>query len=473
MVEIWNLVVPFLYSTSDMWRLRQTCKPLRDLIKGSIVQSTNVKIIRSRLFEMCIDPDELSDLLIKTNSVLSGSFLVQCIVGDKWADSDIDVFGHVKQKYILTKRSQIVPNPSQVDIRTPIHSLELLPWRYINKPFQNGLDSVLIKVEPKTDQPNPDEPKIEESKTDQSTINESKTDQSTINEPKIEDSKKNEPKKNQKVRLQFPKSSGGFNNEYSGIIGFAYSRKYILPTPQSKIVSENGRIYVDNGTIFNFVGTRINAKEYIKKCFDISFCKNYFDGKKMTIIHPYHVLSRIGKLVRFTNSMNFIHAIPKKVYSRICKYKSRGFHIRRHSEYNGLEELVKFRKYEYYISRDLKRNTRFRYQFPEKFDKNNFTALKLECKSLNVIKIQTLKYRYIIIRFNRPSDIPIYILFNISNEDTPNLLKYAVNGLKNVMRKFWYFESMNPSIDVTFNYLSNEMNASVCDKKILDQLIVG
>lgn len=419
---IWSNVVPFLYSTADMWRLRQTCKKLRDIVKGDIVEKTNLKIIRSRLIEMAIDPDELNKLLKETGSVLSGSFLVQCIVGDKWKDSDIDVFGQIKQKTILTERKQIIPPTCQRDIRTPIHKLELLPWEYINKPFKES-----------------------DAKTKHKTI------------------------------LNFPKASGGFNSEYGGIIGFAYSRKYVLPTPDSQIIQseKNGESYIKDGTIFNFVGTRINAKKYIRKCFDLSFCKNYYDGEKLTIMHPYHVLCRIGKLVRFTNSMNFIHKIPKKVYARISKYKTRGFHVRRHSEYNGLEELVKFRKYEYYVSRDLPRNTRFKYAFPEKFDNDNFVKLQLECKSINVIKIKTVKYKYIIIKFNRSSDIPIYILFNISGHDDKNLLKYSVNGLKNVMKKFWYFESMNPSIEVKFDYLSEEMNTNICRPEILRQIYVG
>jgi hypothetical protein len=381
---------------------------MRDLIKGKIVMKTNIAIIRSRIMEMSINPDEFDRMLIKTNAVLSGSFLVQCIVGDKWKDSDIDVFGQIKQKYILTKRNQIVPQPCQMNITTPVHKLEMIPWSYMHR----------------------------KSSTDSKPVNNSKS-----------------------KLLRFPKASGGFNNEYNGIIGFAYSRKYIIPTSNSSV-------------IFNFVGTRINAKKYIQKCFDISICKNYYDGKKLTIMHPYHVLCRIGKLVRFTNSMNFVHKIPKKVYDRIYKYKSRGFHIRRHSEYNGLEEMIKFRKYDYYISRELPRNTRFKYQFPEKFDEDNFTKLKLECKSINVIKIKTEKYRYIIIRFNRVNDISIYILYNISGDDG-NVLKYAVNGLKNIMKKFWYFESMNPSIEVNFDYYAPEMCGRVCNPESLKMMIVG
>ncbi len=417
-IKVWKMIIPFFYSTADMWRLRQTCKNMKELVKGELVQKTNIAIIRSRLFEMAIDPDELDDVLIKTNAVLSGSFLVQCIVGDKWKDSDIDVFGQIKQKYILTKRKEIIPQTCVIDIKTPIHKLELLPWRYINKPF-------------------------------------------------VSDNKK-------KILLSYPRASGGFNNEYNGIIGFAYSRKYVLPTPTSKIVvSDDGKSSIEGGTIFNFIGTRINATKYIRKCFDLSFCKNYYNGKKLTIMHPYHVLSRIGKLVRFTNSMNFIHKIPKKVYMRISKYKTRGFHVRRHSEYNGLEELVKFRKYEYLISKDLPRNTRFKYQFPEKFDNDNFVKLKLECKSINIIKIRTIKYKYIIIRFNRVGDIPIYIMFHISGEDNTNLLKYTVNGLKSIMKKFWYVESMNPAIPVEFNYLSEEMDTRVCKLSTLRAMYVG
>lgn len=424
--EAWKHIIPFLYSTSDMWRLRQTCKKMAEKIKGDIVQQTNKKIIRSRLIEVAIDPDELDTLLVKTHSVLSGSFLVQCITGDKWEESDIDVFGRVKQEYILTKRKQIIPDTCMRDIRTPIHKLEMLPWKYINKPFQQPIE---------------------------------------VAEP-------NQIKK--KIQLNFPKASGGFNNEYNGIIGFAYSRKYVLPTPQSVIGTRpDGSSYIQNGTIFNFVGTRINAKNYIRKCFDLSFCKNYYDGTRLTIMHPYHVMCKIGKLVRFTNSMNFIHKIPKKVYNRISKYKARGFHVRRHSEYNGLEELVKFRKYEYSISRPLPRMTRFKYKFPEKFDNDNFVKLKLECKNINVIKIKTAKYNYIIIRFNRVNDIPIYILFNISGHDGENVLKYSVNGLKQVMRKFWYFESMNPSIKVEFDYASKDLMASVYSKDILNQLYIG
>jgi hypothetical protein len=78
------------------------------------------------------------------------------------------------------------------------------------------------------------------------------------------------------------------------------------------------------------------------------------------------------------------------------------------------------------------------------------------------------------IRFNRVNDIPIYILFHISNmTDQTNILKYTINGLKSIMKKFWYFESMNPSVDVSFNYMSEDIYATQCKKDILKQMFIG
>jgi hypothetical protein len=49
----------------------------------------------------------------------------------------------------------------------------------------------------------------------------------------------------------------------------------------------------------------------------------------------------------------------------------------------------------------------------------------------------------------------------------------AVNGLKNIMKKFWYFESMNPSIEVNFDYYAPEMCGRVCNPESLKMMIVG
>lgn len=430
MKDVWDLVLPHVNSLLDLWRLRRTCKLLQGKIQGRIVQKIQLNIIRRRMQEMGMDVDEMDKYLIKTNSVLSGSFIVQCMLGTKWDGSDIDIFSEVKQENIVKKRKHITPKPIGF-IQGPFHKMEEFLWQHYLKQF--GKEKVFM-----------------------------------------------------------PKALGKVDNEYTSIVGYAYSRKYECFSTEYHKTSNNFELNILNESpavekdenkdenkddddessfqscedieqplILNFIGTRFDPIEYIMTTFDLSIVRNYYDGKRLVLKYPMHILTRIAKLLRFTDSMQYLHGMSEKLNKRILKYQSRGFHIKRHRNYDALQEMSKFRDYKYECSRQLSRNAKFRYKWPTGFDLNsdNMKKLKMSSDSMNRIAINTQSHTYRILKYNRADSTPVYILVWVhSNDDThkKNILDKPRNGLKSTIRFFWINEKINPPVKVKYNYSEKE-----------------
>ena len=375
----------------DLWNLRQVNKESSQILKGPLVQKIIKILIRNKIRAKGLDPDKLDSMLIKTNSVLSGSFILQCLLNVAWENSDIDIFGKIKQNTIITDRKQILPEPIQKNVKTPIHQIESYFWKLYN-----------------------------------------------------------ENAGNKKEKLFFPYSKGNPENPYTSIIGYGYSRKYEYDRGDDKIV-------------LNFIGTRKHPKKFVKNGFDLSIVRNYYDGKKMRIGFPMHIIRKIGKLMSFSDMGNFSNGkIDNSVRNRIDKYKSRGFHIKRHRTYDALLELSKFFKYDHVISKELPRNTRFHYKMPEKMTAEYFDRFRLESNSIQRIKIETSDHRYIILRFNRGQSDPLEILIAVQNRDDGrkrNMLTYAAHGTRSIVKQIRIREKLNPPIHVEFDYKKKELTS--------------
>lgn len=355
-------------------------------------QTFMCNLIRSKLESLGINVQEFDNELVKNNSIVSGSFILQCMIGKFWDNSDIDIFGEITQDSIITKREDIKPTVVQTDIFCPIHKMELYGWKFHN---------VYPDVSNKDQIP-------------------------------------------QSTDINFmPEGLGNPNNIYGGIIGYGYSRKYDFEFKKG------------NPIIYNFIGTRINPVQYVMECFDLSIVRNYYDGKTVQLSYPLHIVNMHARLLRFTDSMNFMYEISDRVKARIKKYEARGFKIKRHRHYECLYEMAKFRNYSYSISRALERNKKLHYKLPFEYKDD---TIRLESSNINRIKIETAEYIYKIIKYNKKPfpEFVLLVLEHKEDEQCRNLLSEPVYGLKLILRIFWVREKMNNGVKVNFDYTTKE-----------------
>lgn len=83
-------------SAKDLYTLSKTCKTFENLINDKTINDSIISKINSRLERLFGDKTkEFKDLLCETKAVISGSFIIQCILGEEW-NSDIDIFIPIK-----------------------------------------------------------------------------------------------------------------------------------------------------------------------------------------------------------------------------------------------------------------------------------------------------------------------------------------------------------------------------------------
>jgi hypothetical protein len=64
-----------------------------NITNDTLAQEAGVYQIKQRLTELGIDADDFCQKLWDTKCVMAGSFPLQCVLGEKWEKSDIDIFG--------------------------------------------------------------------------------------------------------------------------------------------------------------------------------------------------------------------------------------------------------------------------------------------------------------------------------------------------------------------------------------------
>lgn len=62
-------------------------------ITDTVAHDAGVSQIKQRLTELGIDAEDFCQKLWDTKCVMAGSFPLQCVLGEKWDESDIDIFG--------------------------------------------------------------------------------------------------------------------------------------------------------------------------------------------------------------------------------------------------------------------------------------------------------------------------------------------------------------------------------------------
>lgn len=102
-------------AAKDIYTLSLTCKKFntffKDLLKEAILNKIN-----QEFKEIFGDKNnEFKKLLSETNAIITGSFMIQCMLGEYWEGSDIDIFIPVIGNY---------PNDIWINIDTGIHDFD-------------------------------------------------------------------------------------------------------------------------------------------------------------------------------------------------------------------------------------------------------------------------------------------------------------------------------------------------------------
>uniref|UniRef100_A0A6C0CBV1 Uncharacterized protein n=1 Tax=viral metagenome TaxID=1070528 RepID=A0A6C0CBV1_9ZZZZ len=102
-----NVIVPILIPI-DLYHLAQTCKSCQKKIKISHVKKSVINEINRRLYNIFNDDfDDFKSAMRGSGAIISGSFIIQCILGEYWRDSDIDI-------YVNTKMFEDFHNPNHM-----------------------------------------------------------------------------------------------------------------------------------------------------------------------------------------------------------------------------------------------------------------------------------------------------------------------------------------------------------------------
>jgi len=92
-----NVFIKYL-CPMDLYNLAQTCKYCQKLITFKNIQVSTHYEVTERLREIFDeDWEPVREIMIKSKAVISGSFLLQCILGERWDGSDIDIYIDMSQ----------------------------------------------------------------------------------------------------------------------------------------------------------------------------------------------------------------------------------------------------------------------------------------------------------------------------------------------------------------------------------------
>jgi hypothetical protein len=87
-----NVLTPVLVPI-DLYNLARTCKKYQKNIKMSHIKKSAICEINRRLYKILGDGfDEFKNMMRGADATISGSFVIQCILGEHWQDSDIDIY---------------------------------------------------------------------------------------------------------------------------------------------------------------------------------------------------------------------------------------------------------------------------------------------------------------------------------------------------------------------------------------------
>ena len=94
----------------DEYKLSQTCHMLYAKYCHNLFKKINTRLVN--IFDDKLP--ELKKIMAETNSVISGSFIIQCLLGEEWK-SDIDFFVSYQSDQIITKVDDFMLNTMSYD----------------------------------------------------------------------------------------------------------------------------------------------------------------------------------------------------------------------------------------------------------------------------------------------------------------------------------------------------------------------
>ncbi len=101
----WHNIINYL-SPIDLYNLVQTCKYYEQNINMQHVKNNTIKQLNNKLSNI-FGPKlpEFKNILQDVNGIISGSCILQSILGEKWEKSDIDIFIPVRGNVITNTPS--------------------------------------------------------------------------------------------------------------------------------------------------------------------------------------------------------------------------------------------------------------------------------------------------------------------------------------------------------------------------------
>jgi hypothetical protein len=94
--DIFSVITEYLIP-KELYHLTKVCKRYQEIITLDNIKKCIFREMYRRLSDIFFnDTDEFISVLVKNNCVISGSFIIQCMLGECWDDSDINI--HVKNK---------------------------------------------------------------------------------------------------------------------------------------------------------------------------------------------------------------------------------------------------------------------------------------------------------------------------------------------------------------------------------------
>jgi predicted MPP superfamily phosphohydrolase len=91
----------------DLYNLVQTCKRYQQKIKMTHIKKSTLDEIDRRLFKIFgTNLDSFKNVLRESDATISGSFIIQCILGERWSWSDIDIYVNTEifVKFVKSER---------------------------------------------------------------------------------------------------------------------------------------------------------------------------------------------------------------------------------------------------------------------------------------------------------------------------------------------------------------------------------
>ena len=315
-----------------LYSLRQTNTEFHNAITDDVIKRAGIKAINQQLYKIFgIKTEAFKTLLCKSGAVISGSFIIQCLLGEIWNNSDIDVFVSTQHIDAL----ELIHGKLYTDLEKFVYGMGMkCNFTHNAKTYNEDLECDNVKIK-----------YVSEYETYPEITNILHTD------------KYKHPYTSDKIMIL-----GKIIRDQFDICIFDHNVNSIddIEKLYEKLLYKNkiGKIQIiqvgiEHGDINAAVGccAKDFMYEYIQKSFDFDICKNVYcvesvgvscgtdDGKVKfkDVLEVLDLKQMMSQCIQF-KFKNYKNMRNDKTLERAIKYKARGFHIVNHL---SLEEVYK------------------------------------------------------------------------------------------------------------------------------------